>query len=784
MVPENNIDQEKERLESALEAAGVGTWDFDIKNKKLVWSAQCYHLFGIRQPFPVTYADFLAGLHPDDREKTDHCVQQAFAGENGGTFQAEFRTIGQQDGVLRWIRSTGKAYFDAQGTAYRFIGTVADITYQKEAENKLQESEERFRHMADNAPVMIWVTDAEGGCTYLNKNWQHATGQTMEEGSGIGWTTAVHPDDREMAYQHFLAANRAKTGFRMEYRLRYANGTYRWMLDTAMPRFDPKGAFLGYIGSVLDISERKRIEEELELRNALFEAQNEGSPLGILGIDTNKEIYYLNERYAEIFNLSKESIKKITRQELLDIFKKTIRHFDAFLQRIEYLYANPGTRSRDEIELMDGRIIERYGYPIRNREGTYLGWTWQFRDITAQLQAEESLQQKNGELERLIQEFKFVTDFMPQMVWATKPDGFHDFFNKQWFDYTGLSYEQTKADGWAIVLHPDDMERTWQVWSHSLLTGEVYQVEYRMRRHDGVYRWFLARAMPMMDSVGNIKKWFGTCTDIHDQKLMNEVLEQKVQERTFELQEVNRNLERSNSELEQFAYVASHDLQEPLRKIRTFTGMLEAELALPEPKRVSSFIVRIWQSSSRMQELIKDLLDFSRLSRTQQESFTPTNLNEIVHQVTYDLELLINQKEAKISYNDLPVVQASPLQMSQLFYNLLSNALKFAKEGTPLLVEVHCSRAGKNLAAEHGLSLHESPLYHITVKDNGIGFNPEYAEQIFTIFQRLHARSAYEGTGIGLALCKKVVLNHQGAIWATSVPGEGSVFHLLLPEGG
>lgn len=783
MVSDNKMAQEKERLETALEAAGVGTWDFDIQNNLLLWSPQCYRLFGITQPFPVDYNNFLTGLHPDDREGTHQLIQAAFAGENDGVFSAEFRTIGFEDGLLRWIRSTGKAYFNDFGQASRFIGTVVDITKQKEAELKLQESEEGFRSMADHAPVMIWVTDPNGQCTYLNQRWLQATGQTLAEGQGIGWTAALHPDDRQAAIEHFLAANEVQTGFSMEYRLRYANGSYRWMLDKAMPRFDRAGAFLGYIGSVLDIEERKTIEDELELRNALFEAQNEGSPLGILGIDTNREIYYLNERYAEIFGFSKEAIRTITRSELLERFKKTIRNYDRFLERIEFLYANPQTGSRDEIELTDGRIIERYGYPIRNKDGNYLGWTWQFRDITAQLKAEETLQLKNVELEQLIQEFKFVTDFMPQMVWAAQPNGAVDFFNQQWYDYTGLSFEQTKASGWTTIVHPDDADRTWHTWNNAVTNGEVYEIEYRLRRYDGVFLWFLARAVPMRDGEGNITKWFGTCTNINDQKHAADLLEQKVAERTFELQEVNRNLAWSNSELEQFAYVASHDLQEPLRKIRTFTGMLESELKQREPKRVTHFIDRIWQSSSRMQELIKDLLDFSRLGRTQQAQFAPVNLNEILQQVSEDLELLINQKAARIEWQPMPNVQASTLQMSQLFYNLLSNALKFSKEGVAPFVQVASTPADKMLVAEHGLAHHETPLHYITVTDNGIGFKPEYADQIFTIFQRLHSRSSYEGTGIGLALCKKVVLNHHGAIWATSEPGVGATFHLLLPEG-
>ncbi len=149
------------------------------------------------------------------------------------------------------------------------------------------------------------------------------------------------------------------------------------------------------------------------------------------------------------------------------------------------------------------------------------------------VQLEGKIKERTEELETIVQEFQFVTDFMPQMVWATQPDGFHDFYNKQWYEYTGLSFEDTKGKGWNEVVHPEDQQRAWKVWNHSLQTGSPYEIEYRFKRFDGEYRWFLGRALPLKDDKGNIVKWFGTCTDIHDQKLANEILEQKVKERTL-----------------------------------------------------------------------------------------------------------------------------------------------------------------------------------------------------------------------------------------------------------
>lgn len=773
---------ETERMEAAMNAAGVGIWDYDLVNDKLVWSQHCYRLFGITEPFAVTFDTFLNGLHPDDRQRTDEVVQYAFKPESGGTYDIEYRTIGVQDGITRWVRATGKAYFNEEGQAYRFVGTLTDISPRKEAEHKLIESEQRFRTMADNAPVMIWMTDPDGYCNYLNKRWLDFTGQRLKEGLGLGWAQAVHPEDRTKTEAAFLQSNLERCEFRVEYRLRAKDGSYRWMLDYALPRFDNTGTFLGYIGSVLDIADRKAAEDDLLFRTALLEAQNEASPLGILVIDQDMQVRFFNKSYVRIFELPQEVMANPTRDSLLNYYQQVIINFDQFMEKLRHLYNNPVPGSMDEVYLTNGKIIERYGYPIKSKDGRYFGWSWQFRDVTEERRSAAQLLEKNGQLETLIQEFKFVTDFMPQMVWATKADGYHDFFNKQWYDYTGLDYETTKNKGWSLVLHPDDFERTWKVWRHSLETGAIYQIEYRMRRNDGTYRWFLGRAIPMRNEAGDIVKWFGTCTDIDDQRRSAELLEQKVAERTRDLQQANQDLERSNAELEQFAYVASHDLQEPLRKIRTFTNMLEGELQRENLSKSQFYIERIWQSSSRMQELIRDLLDFSKLNRNDKAQFETVNLNDIARQILGDLELTIAQKGAVIHVGDLPQIEASTLQMSQLFYNLVGNALKFTRAGVKPEVQIASSIAEAPLLAQHNLPTDTGIYYHLVFTDNGIGFMNEYAQQIFTIFQRLHHRNTFEGTGIGLALCKKVALNHHGCIYAEGTEGEGATFHVLLPQ--
>ncbi len=421
-------------------------------------------------------------------------------------------------------------------------------------------------------------------------------------------------------------------------------------------------------------------------------------------------------------------------------------------------------------------ILDR-GIVMRDESGIPYRMLGAMQDISETEQISLQLKTKNYELQSLIQEFTFVTDFMPQMVWATQPDGYHDFFNKRWYDFTGLDFEQTKDKGWSLVLHPDDYTRTWKEWDASLRTGKNYDTEYRLRRFDGEYRWFLARAVPLRDSEGRIVKWFGTCTDIQDQKMETDVLEQKIQERTYELKRINIELETSNNELMQFASVASHDLQEPLRKIHIFSNIIK-ERFVAENSGAADYINRIIKSSSRATNLINDLLSFSRLSG--ESLLKKTDLNEIVNEVLGDVELAIIEKKAVLKVDTLPVIEAVPGQMRQIFQNMITNALKFTRIDTIPEVSIKANRvASLNFDAPESS---DGSFYRISIKDNGIGFDSQYVNKIFTIFQRLHSRERYEGTGIGLAITKKIIEKHHGIITANSKEGEGAEFIIVLPE--
>lgn len=382
-----------------------------------------------------------------------------------------------------------------------------------------------------------------------------------------------------------------------------------------------------------------------------------------------------------------------------------------------------------------------------------------FKDVTIQKRESQRIQS--------------ILESLPQMAWTTATDGNATYFNQGWYFYTGQSPETALGTGWTATIHPADLSTMLQHWQSSVSHSKPFQHACRYKKADGEYRWHLTRATAIRNTSNEISMWVGTCTDIHDQVMLTEELEKKVKERTH-------SLEVSKSELEQFAHISSHDLQEPLRKIKTFAELLKEQVYESIDTDSQRYLDKISATAERMSSSLKSLLSYTKLHR--EEKFLQVDLNEAVAHVLQDLELLIIQKKATINVGSLPVIKAIPIQLQQLFYNLINNALKFARRDEPPVVSISSRLVPEEELLEFP-TLNRFSLYHeIVVKDNGIGFEQKYAGKIFEMFQRLHSKAQYEGTGIGLSLVKKVITNHGGEIFALSEPGHGTAFHIILPE--
>lgn len=382
-------------------------------------------------------------------------------------------------------------------------------------------------------------------------------------------------------------------------------------------------------------------------------------------------------------------------------------------------------------------------------------------------------------------QYRLLTETLPLMIFTTNAGGYLTYGNKWLKDYFNLQDLQPNKTEWLSLLYLSENKGTRDEWEKALLNKIPLRTQAKLKtKNKNVYIWHLISLLPVKQD-GLVTGWTGFFVDIQAQKLVEETLKNNDDLKAAQKQLLNyqskleeniKALQSSNHDLEQFAYIASHDLQEPLRKIRNFTELLEKNIS--DKDKAVKYLSKIDSSSERMSVLIRDVLNYSRLSR-QEKIYEETDLQQILHNVKTDVELLIEEKRAVIESDNLPVIIGIPLQLHQLFYNLITNSLKFARNVPH--IRIHCKTLGADEIKKHP-ELHNSVSYtELIFEDNGIGFEQKHADQIFIIFKRLHSRETFDGTGIGLALCKKIVDNHHGIISVESEPDKGTRFRVILP---
>ncbi len=483
-----------------------------------------------------------------------------------------------------------------------------------------------------------------------------------------------------------------------------------------------------------------------------------------VALDPNSCYTYINHKAEQIFNC--HTIDLIGKS-IWEVFPETAKY--KFYQIYHQAVAEQRVIHMEEYYAPFDRWVEYCMYP--STEGVSI----LFQDVTRRKSAEIALEASEKRYRSLV----IATS---QAVWIADKNGM---INEQ-------SDVQIKEGEWLNAIHPEDRELTELLWTEAVKTKNLYFSEYRVRVADGSYRFFAARGVPILNANNEIQEWIGTCTDITERKLaqqalqqINDELEIKVQERTAELQKLNEDLKRSNQELEQFAYVASHDLQEPLRTVTSYTQLLEKEYQHRLDDSAQEYLAYIVDGAKRMQQLIQDLLAYSRVGTCTQE-FVLVDCNMALSLALSNLHVAIAESQAIITHDPLPKLLADKTQMVQLFQNLVGNAIKFCPKEPPKIHIGALRRDGGTGEVAREFLTPNSPFpipdsqWLIWVQDNGIGIKSRYLERIFEVFRRLHTRREFPGTGIGLAICKKIVERHGGCIWAESEPGVGTVFYFTL----
>ncbi len=701
---------------------------------------------------------------PAQQQRLRQAIARAAQGELV-RFESEYIQV---DGSLCFVDFSLKPIFDETGQVTMLIPEGRDITeakrdevVRKRTELALQESEEQFRILATHAPVGIFQADDRGRCVFVNHKCLELTGLSFAQVLGRGWQDALHPDDRALVFQAWTETVRMQREFGLEFRLQTPQGRVHWVAGNAVVVRDELGMTTGFFGTLTNISQLKQLELEMSIDRQQLAAFFSQSLDGFFFMMLDRPVVWdetIDREAVLDYAFEHQRVTKVNAAMLAqyggteaEFIGLTPRDFFAHdLERGRQLWAEMFDRGRLHVETYERKLdgtpmwVEGDYICLYDREDRIVGHFGVQRDITARKQGQENLNRISSALSNAV-----------EGISQLDAQGRYLMVNHAYAKLVGYTPEDLVGKDWQITVHPDDLPRLFTAYETMLNTGKV-EVEARGIRQDGSIFYKQLMMIADYDLQGQLTGHYCFMKDISDRKLAEAEIVRQQQE-----------LQRSNQELQQFAYVASHDLQEPLRMITSYLELLEHRYQGQLDDRADKFIAYAVDGAARMQTLIQDLLSYSRVG-TRNKPFTAVDCEEIVKNTLANLRVAIAESHTVITIDRLPQVTGDAIQLTQVFQNLIGNAIKFRRADNPPQIQI-------GVRQDRGDWL-------FSIRDNGIGIDSKYIDRIFVIFQRLHSRADYAGTGIGLAVCKKIVERHGGKIWVESALNYGSTFYFTIPE--
>jgi len=673
-----------------------------------------------------------------------------------------------------------------------------DLTERKLAAQALLKSEKQLRLITDALPVLISYLDADLRYCFNNQTYEEWFGDSQKDLTGRYLREVVG----ESAYQtirHYVEIVLAGQEVSYESLLPYKGGT-RWVQVTYIPDFDEQGEVKGYFALISDIAEAKRyeaeqkqIEEQIRQSEARLRLILQNMPVMLDAFDENWNIIEWNRDSERVTGYQADEV--VGNPQIIELLYPDV----AYRQQMMQAWGDRGNDYRQwewEITCKDGsiktiswsNISDRFPIPGWASWGIGVDISDRKMAESDRKMAEQEVIRLNQSLNRQVKQLETLLEVIPIGIGISQdPECRHIKVNPAFAKQLGipltinasLSAPPDQAPNFKVYCDGKELTAAELPMQYAAAHGvEVIDMEVDVVQADGKLVTLLECAAPLFDEQDQTIGCVGAFLDISDRKQaeaalkrMNEELEIKVQERTAELNKTNADLTRSNQELEQFAYVASHDLQEPLRAVSGYTQLLAKGYTHQLDEAGQQYAAYVIEGAARMQQLIQDLLEYSRVG-TRDLVFTAVDCNAVLKRVLDNLQVAIADNNATITYDPLPTITADKTQLTQLFQNLIGNAIKFRREDPP---QVHLSATLQTRS-----HLLPTDSYLFTIQDNGIGIKPRYLDRIFEIFKRLHTRREFPGTGIGLAICKKIVDRHHGRIWAESDHGIGTTFYFTL----
>ncbi len=741
-------------LKNLEELTSSGTWELNFRDNTLHWSEGVFLMLGYEpNEFEVTFEKGVSVLHPDDRDRALAHMNEVLS--QNIEYSIRKRLI-KKDGAIIHVVSKANLERDEQGNPVYMIGIFQDVTEFIKTKKKLKKSKQVTEILIENIDGIFWEADAQTfQFTYVSPQVEKITGYSREEwmSSPTFWSDHIHPDDRNFAVNFCHLESKALKDHKFDYRFLKKDGTYIWLNDRVKVIHE-QGVAYKLAGLMVDVTHEKglstALNDELRLKQNFLQTL----PSVFYLFDESGKFLIWNNLLQTVSGFSENEIREM---HPLDFFQG--KEKELVSQHIQKVFEEGHTELETILTSKSGKT---FPFIFTASRINYQGKTCVFGtglDIS-EITASRSL------LSESIERFEFLAKATNDAIWDFDvannslfwADGFNSLFG---YD---LEKVQPSLDFLISLIHPEDRERIVAIitsYFNPKSTQNKWLEEYRFKKADGTYAYIIDKALFIRDEEGKVTRVVGSMQDISARKeyekslqILNEELEAKV-----------KALAISNLELEQFAFVASHDLQEPLRMISSFMGLLKRKYGGQLDEKADQYIQFAIGGAKRMQRIILELLELSRVGRNETD-LEIVNTHEFVNDIIEGLAL--KNRKGNFIFEGLPEIKTNKALLQHIFLNLISNAVKYAKKDIPLEVKISAEEL-----KDH---------WKFSVQDNGIGIEEEYFDKIFVIFQRIQRDIEYDGTGIGLSIVKKAVEKLEGEIWVESELDKGSTFFFTVKK--